>query len=131
MRLLWITAGSVALFTFLFSVAVEWLGFPIIYNSGVAFGLRLPEPFQTLLIVVALTVVVRLGIVARRQWETFGYGCIIGGACANIADRLIDGMVTDMFRIGSFPLFNAADAAITFGVVVIVWVQGREMLFTK
>ncbi|MBI3336977.1 signal peptidase II [Candidatus Peregrinibacteria bacterium] len=134
MRLLWVTAGGIALVTFLFSVAVEFIGFPVVYNRGVAFGVRLPEPFQTIAILAALTIVIYLGLHTRNRWEAFGFGSIIGGACANSIDRLIDGVVTDMFRVGIFPVFNAADAAITVGVILVLWVSGREglkNLFTK
>lgn len=134
MRLIWMIAGGIALVTLSFSVLVEFIGFPVVYNSGIAFGMDIPEPVQTVLIMVALAVVIRLGLCTQNRWETLGFGFIIGGACANILDRLIDGFVTDMFRIGDFPVFNAADAAITFGVIVVLWVQGRgvlENIFTR
>ena len=134
MRLLGVTAGGIALVTFIFSVLVEFIGFPVVYNSGVAFGMSIPEPFQTAAILAALVVVIRLGLHTRNRLEVFGFGCIIGGACANIIDRLIDGVVTDMLRIGMFPVFNAADAAIAFGVAVVLLIQGRgalENIFTK
>lgn len=134
MYVIWVTAGGIALATLSFSILVEFLGLPVVYNSGVAFGMSLPEPVQTILIMVALAVVIRLGLCTQNRWEALGFGFIIGGACANIVDRLIDGVVTDIFSIGGFPVFNAADIAITVGVIIVLWIQGRgvlENIFTK
>ena len=60
---------------------------------------------------------------SKHAAEAAGIGAIIGGAAANIADRLADGAVTDFldFYIGSYhwPAFNVADSAITVGAVLL------------
>jgi len=47
---------------------------------------------------------------------------ILGGAIGNLADRLLSGSVTDFIEVyvGSFhwPTFNAADSAISIGIVI-------------
>lgn len=86
------------------------------HNSGIAFSIALPPVLQSLLIPFALIVVC---IVAWRTAQDsvsrIGYGLIVGGALANIIDRLPDGLVTDYFSVGLFPIFNLPDAFICVG----------------
>lgn len=53
----------------------------------------------------------------------------LGGAAGNLIDRLFVGEVTDFISIGTFPVFNVADSAITLGVIVLlvgVWWKERQ-----
>jgi signal peptidase II len=86
------------------------------YNSGIAFGIRLPVILQEILIGVALILICFVARTARTQISRLGFGLIIGGACANLFDRFGDGLVTDYISIGTFPIFNVADSCITIGV---------------
>jgi signal peptidase II len=45
---------------------------------------------------------------------------IIGGALGNITDRLLYGHVVDMVDFHFWPVFNAADSAISTGVVILI-----------
>lgn len=47
---------------------------------------------------------------------TYGCGLILGGAAGNLLDRLTSGEVTDFVHFSFWYVFNAADAAITVGV---------------
>ncbi len=47
---------------------------------------------------------------------TYGGGLILGGAAGNLLDRLTAGEVTDYVHFSFWYVFNAADAAITVGV---------------
>jgi signal peptidase II len=52
----------------------------------------------------------------------------LAGATGNLIDRLARGHVTDFISVGTFPVFNIADASITVGCVVLllgVWWQER------
>lgn len=54
---------------------------------------------------------------------------MFGGAMGNLIDRLYQGYVTDFISVGSFPVLNIADAAISTGsalLVLAVWVQDRR-----
>jgi signal peptidase II len=56
---------------------------------------------------------------------TLGCGLILGGAAGNLLDRLTEGVVTDyldleFWPLEAWPVFNAADAAIVFGVLVLL-----------
>ncbi len=53
----------------------------------------------------------------------------LGGAAGNLVDRFRMSRVTDFISVGTFPVFNIADSAITVGVVVLllgVWVRERS-----
>ncbi len=53
----------------------------------------------------------------------------LGGALGNLIARLMMGRVTDFISVGSFPVFNIADASISVGVAVLllgVWLKERE-----
>jgi signal peptidase II len=49
-------------------------------------------------------------------------GMLLGGALGNVIDRIRAGAVTDFIKLPGWPAFNVADIAITFGVVVLLYV---------
>ncbi len=92
------------------------------YNEGVAFGIPLPSPWKERMILVALAIVLLIAYMDREaKNRSFAYGLIVGGATGNIIDRFMDGTVTDIFRVGTFPTFNFADASISIGVALLIW----------
>lgn len=96
-------------------------------NRGVAFGL-LGEggALVTVLAAVALVVLVAFFFThARRPLVWLPVGLLLGGALGNLLDRLREGSVTDFIDVGPWPTFNLADAGITVGVVVLLWVLER------
>jgi signal peptidase II len=54
----------------------------------------------------------------------------LAGAVGNLVDRLThDGKVTDFISVGTFPVFNVADSAITVGTAILilaVWLNDRK-----
>ena len=53
----------------------------------------------------------------------------MGGALGNLIDRIRFGPVTDFIAVGSFPVFNVADASITVGVGILLlflWILERK-----
>ncbi|MDD4319608.1 MAG: signal peptidase II [Candidatus Peribacteraceae bacterium] len=93
-----------------------------VLNPGVAFGVRLPAGVQEFVILFALILVIALArSSARTRVQSAGFGLIIGGAAANLFDRVPDGVVTDFFQVGTFPVFNVADSCITVGVCLLLW----------
>lgn len=90
-------------------------------NPGVAFGVTLPPLLQELLILLALLFVCLLAWKTRGTiLAQIGYGLIVGGALANVLDRVRDGLVTDFIQVGSFAIFNVADSCITVGAVFLL-----------
>ena len=92
-------------------------------NSGVAFG-----QFQNnQLIVIGLSIVAITWMLyyfarsgGRHMLLPVALGLLVGGAVSNLVDRVLQGYVTDFLHVGSFPVFNLADAAITCGVILLL-----------
>jgi signal peptidase II len=93
------------------------------YNSGISFSFNQSRTLLTTIgTVVVAVVVVAVGLNARRGLPTVGFGLLIGGGVANIVDRLsaTPHQVTDFIALGSFPVFNLADVAITVGFIALL-----------
>jgi signal peptidase II len=99
----------------------------MVWNQGVSYGwLWWVSP--TLLALFTMAVVAVLGFwlwVSRRAPLTIGLGLVIGGALGNLIDRLVYGKVADFFHFYGhgydWYVFNVADAAITFGVIALLY----------
>lgn len=103
----------------------EWVRLTYVRNTGVAFGLGAGQglPFAAITF-VALVLVLVLALQERsRTWlRSAALGLVVGGAAGNLLDRIRWGSVVDFidfgYRRNMFPVFNAADAAITIGVAL-------------
>jgi len=101
-------------------------------NTGAAFGLfqSMGGVFTILSFVVAAVIIIYYPQVPERDWTVrIAMGLLLGGAIGNLIDRLTYGHVTDFLSVGSFPVFNIADASISTGVVILffgMWMQERE-----
>lgn len=101
-------------------------------NYGAAFGIfqNLSLIFTILSFVVSLVIIYYFPQVPRQDWLLrVAMGMLLGGAIGNLIDRLYQGYVTDFISVGSFPVFNIADASISTGVVVLfigMWLQERQ-----
>jgi len=102
------------------SIIGSFAGLQYTLNPGVAFGITFPSLLQVALIAIALLAVIWMARGVRNRTETIAYGLILGGGIANIVDRLPDGVVTDYFQVGTFPVFNVADSCITVGVFLLL-----------
>jgi signal peptidase II len=93
-------------------------------NSGIAFGLF--SNGGALLVVgtaIALLALVFFFVThSGRQLVWLPTGLLLGGAIGNLIDRAIEGSVTDFVKLPHFPAFNVADAAITIGVIALIYV---------
>jgi signal peptidase II len=96
------------------------------HNPGVAFGLGDAVPAWLLL---ALTATVAVFLAAAGWSGAFsspaGAGLVLGGAVANLADRLQAGTVVDMLHLGWWPTFNLADVWITLGAAFLMLGETR------
>jgi signal peptidase II len=94
-------------------------------NNGAAFGILQNQ--NRMLIIVALVVSTAILAFAPRlpkdEWLSRVFlGMQLGGALANLLDRINHGYVTDFIRVGFpgyyyWPTFNMADSAIVVGVI--------------
>ncbi len=126
LTLSWLAAngGFIALTPFLNIVEV--------WNEGISFGMfgdAPPPPWVWALFATAVSIGLSVWLWrADDRWLAVGLGLIVGGAMGNIIDRIGPaGAVFDFidFYVGPgryqhWPAFNLADAAITFGVGMIL-----------
>jgi signal peptidase II len=100
-------------------------------NTGVAFGLFAAGSSSTGVVALTQLGMVALALVLYYFWRTpatnrvvlVSLALILGGAVGNLVDRVMSGSVTDFIDayVGThhWPTFNAADSAITIGIVLL------------
>src|SRR3989344_3816884 len=97
----------------------SFFSFQIVQNTGASFGIF--QNSNTLLIIASIIIIAGLMYhISKEQLhrtETTFYLMIIGGALANLVDRILFGSVTDCIAFSFWPIFNVADSAITLGVI--------------
>jgi signal peptidase II len=110
---------------------VEVLGpldLTLAHNRGVAFGLA--SGGGATLIAITVAALVFVGVLFARNPTRPGMwvavGLLTGGALGNLTDRLRTDAVTDYVAFLSWPPFNLADVAITFGVLLLALSYLRE-----
>ncbi len=93
-------------------------------NSGAAFGSF--QGYSWIFTILAFAVAGMIiyyysKVDAADWWLKLAMGMQMGGALGNVVDRLMqDGQVTDFLSVGTFPVFNVADASISVGVAVLL-----------
>ena len=116
--------------------SLSWLSpyarFVFIFNKGAAFGM-----FQNGNLFFTIAAFLVLGGILyyysqldSDSWTLrFGTGLYLSGVLGNLIDRLALGQVTDFISVGSFYIFNIADASINVGVVLLLlgfWLSERK-----
>jgi signal peptidase II len=94
-------------------------------NEGVAFGFLAGAGQAVVLALTGVALAAMLVYFARhtdRPLVWLPTGLLIGGAVGNVIDRARLGAVVDFIDPGWWPAFNVADACITVGVVLLVFV---------
>jgi signal peptidase II len=93
-------------------------------NSGVAFGF-FSGGGALVAIAAGAALVALLAFFATHAGRPLVWlptGLLIGGAAGNLIDRAAQGSVTDFVDPPLWPAFNVADAAITIGVLALLYV---------
>lgn len=111
----------------------DWFRFHYAENTGIAFSL--PVEGIILQVVTVLFIALLAVLYSRmRAWDNaykaLSFGLVFGGALGNALDRFFRGFVVDFISVGSFPIFNIADIAVTVGVVLLLYVDYRETKHT-
>lgn len=118
-------------------VLPPWLNFRMAWNQGVNFGLFSGEAEITRWVLIAVAVVISawVWIWVRRDHPAslaqLSAGLLVGGALANVADRLIYGAVADFINM-SLPgwanpySYNIADIGIFAGALGLVFFTGPK-----
>ena len=109
----------------------SFLNFNLIWNDGIAFGLfsfekKIYYNFLTILIVL-ITLIILWMITRTEKIEKLAFMMIFGGSVGNIFDRLYYSSVPDFIDIhfNNFHwfIFNVADIFITFGVILLIYLE--------
>lgn len=100
-------------------------------NYGVSLGMLTASGNTGRWLLVGLTALISVGVTAwlwreRNRQDAFGLGLVLGGALGNIVDRVRFSHVVDFadLHFGEFRpflVFNVADAAITIGVLILLF----------
>ena len=99
------------------------------YNTGAAFGMFKDGSmvFTVLAFIVIAAILFYYPQVEGGDWSLrLALSMQLGGAIGNLIDRLTIGHVTDFISVGTFPVFNIADASISVGAAVLflgVWLR--------
>jgi signal peptidase II len=111
----------------------DYLALTRVHNTGAAFGMFNSMDFPGKTIVLTLVATMALGGVAwyaasvppGDRLARLGVASILGGAIGNLIDRATAGYVLDFvdasWRGWHFWAFNVADAAISIGVVLMIF----------
>ena len=101
-------------------------------NYGAAFGLFQGGGvvFGLLAAVVSLVIILFYSRIPHEHvLMRVALAMQMGGALGNLIDRIRFGPVTDFIAVGTFPVFNIADASITVGVALLLfalWYDERK-----
>lgn len=104
----------------------NFFAFNYYQNTGAAFSILEGKTYA--LIAISLVMLVLIYSMAfshpDSKLKNVAFGLLIGGVLGNLIDRIFYGYVRDFIDIKLFsyhaPVFNIADMAITFGVVLII-----------
>jgi len=92
----------------------------LVHNHGVVLGMGAYVPAAAIIVLTA-SIATAVAIAAWRGAirPPFAAGLVVGGAIANIVDRLTGGSVIDFISIGRWPVFNFADVFLLVGIVLL------------
>jgi signal peptidase II len=103
--------------------SISWFRFVFVQNTGVAFGMFKDQStlFTILPFIVSALIIYYYTQIPNPDWALrLALSMQLGGAIGNLIDRLTLGYVVDFVSVGTFPVFNVADACITVGVGILL-----------
>ena len=98
-------------------------------NRGAAFGFGTGlGPVIGVVAVIVIVSLIRVGRVDPTPAVQVALGLVAGGALGNLADRafraddgFMSGAVIDFIDVQWWPVWNVADMALVFGVILLFW----------
>ena len=107
-----------------------FMNFVVVFNNGAAWNSFAGEQILLIILTIAIISLFLAYYIVRYirsklpMSKLFGIavGLIAGGCFGNLYDRIGFGYVRDFlnFQFMNFPVFNIADMALTFGIIVLV-----------
>lgn len=112
-------------------VLPPFLVFRMAWNKGINFGLMTSDGDMGRWLLIAVALVISLGVViwtlrhTPNRMTSLSAGILVGGALANVVDRVLYGAVADFLNMSCCGIenpyaFNIADIAIFVGAVGLV-----------
>ena len=132
----WLVRTNLSLNTSWLPESLDWLSsyarITYIQNKGASFGMF--QDGKVVLSILAVLVIIAaiyyvLTVDFADGWMLAAAGLYIGGAIGNLIDRLTIGSVTDFVSVGTFYIFNVADASINISVamlLLVLWLHERR-----
>lgn len=102
---------------------------PFVCNTGFAFGLY--QSASVLIPILVLAVVAYFFFKETRFVNKVGLALIVGGSLSNIFDRLTRGCVVDFVNLQIWPAFNLADASISAGVAILIFLIFKNLKYPE
>lgn len=91
-------------------------------NTGIPFGMfQGNNMLWTWIVIVIFGLLVYAHDRFTTKLSSLAYWLILGGLFGNLIDRILYGHVIDMFSLVHFAVFNVADSAITFAVLLLLY----------
>lgn len=115
-------------------VLTDFFNLVLVYNPGAAFSfLAAADGWQRwffVILAVAISAWIAFALRQSKGFAAAGLALVLGGALGNVIDRLRFGAVVDFldFHVAGWhwPAFNVADAAITFGIALLLWQEFKR-----
>ena len=117
-------------------VVTPFFNLVLVHNAGAAFSFLAGAGgwqrwfFTAITVAISIVILVMLRRGHGNRVLAMGLALVLGGALGNLHDRVTLGYVVDFLQLHAggyyFPAFNVADAAITAGVVLLIWDSFRS-----
>jgi len=103
----------------------KYIGLRFIENPGMAFGIQVGNKFYFIILQSIASFLILIFLFRMQndhKWTRIALASILGGAIGNLIDRVAFGKVVDFIEMGPWPIFNFADIAVTFGMIILIFV---------
>lgn len=117
-----------------FDLIGNFLRIHYIENTGTIFGLFENSNLIFLVLAIILCIAVIFYMkknIERKSMKSKVFGLILAGGIGNIIDRIVRGFVVDFISLKWVGIFNLADSYIVIGVILIAFLEWKEMIIKK
>ena len=107
---------------------LTFLKIHLVTNSGAGFGILQNQALLLgfISLLVAIIVVFNYRHIPKEKRSQICFSLFLGGVLGNMIDRFSRGHVIDFLDPPFWPAFNIADAAISVGVIGLIWIASNK-----